>query len=159
MAWRPHKAEQSPNLISFHGVEAIPVHDTPMPAANPIDGPLQWRDRITEIDTTVVALEDERAGLIQRLADEGLALLRVDSKPIKAEDSAQGEDMSDPWNWKKGDIVEATEACYGQFSIGSQYVLRHDYNPQEGHAMVEEDDRGSTSNGWSPERFKWHSRP
>jgi hypothetical protein len=41
----------------------------------PVDGPLQWRDRITEIDRAVEALEEERASLIQRLADEGFALI------------------------------------------------------------------------------------
>lgn len=41
----------------------------------PVDGPLQWRDRITEIDRTVESLEKERASLIQKLADEGFALI------------------------------------------------------------------------------------
>ena len=39
------------------------------------DGPLQWRDRIREIDRTVEALEEERVSLIQRLECEGLQLL------------------------------------------------------------------------------------
>ena len=41
----------------------------------PVDGPLQWRDRVTEIDRTVEALEEERASLVQKLADEGFALI------------------------------------------------------------------------------------
>lgn len=50
--------------------------DSAGPEVTPqVDGPLQWRDRITEIDREVEALEEERASLIQRLADEGFALI------------------------------------------------------------------------------------
>lgn len=59
---------------SADSVDAAP-EEPEMPAAKYFDGPLQWRDRITEIDRTVEALEEERASLIQKLADEGFALI------------------------------------------------------------------------------------
>ena len=64
------------------------------------DDPRAMRDRILEIDRTTEALEGERGQLVQRLADEGFVLARVDGKvePV--------EDMSDWRNWKAGDSVE-----------------------------------------------------
>jgi len=50
--------------------------DTASPEVTaPVDGPLQWRDRVAEIDREVETLEEERASLIQRLADEGFSLI------------------------------------------------------------------------------------
>ena len=40
-----------------------------------VEGPIQWRDRITEIDATTHALTTERAELVQKLASEGFALI------------------------------------------------------------------------------------
>ena len=40
-----------------------------------VENPSQWRDRIREIDITVEALEEERAGLVQQLEDEGFQLI------------------------------------------------------------------------------------
>lgn len=72
-------------------------------------GPLQWRDRIAEIDVDIKFEEDrynanmacmnqERAELVQKLAGEGFALIG------RAVDRV--EDMSDWRNWKVGDLVE-----------------------------------------------------
>lgn len=71
------------------------------------DGPLQWRDRITEIDRTVEALEEERVALVQRLEGEGFRLIEWAAQPV--------EDMSDWRNWKAGDQVKVILAndCTG----------------------------------------------
>lgn len=79
MAWRPISAEQSSAKKAFDAcvekcASTEPGH-VEMPAAKYFDGPLQWRDRITEIDRTVEALEEERVSLVRRLADEGLQLI------------------------------------------------------------------------------------
>lgn len=66
MAYRIHQPDQSNDPVE---VEAS------APEAQEIDGPLQWRDRIAEIDRTVEALEEERVSLIQKLADEGFQLI------------------------------------------------------------------------------------
>ena len=59
-------------------------------------GPLQWRDRITEIDATTQALTTERAELVQKLASEGFALIgrATDSTAVLPRDQ-----------WKLGDLV------------------------------------------------------
>lgn len=178
MAYRIRTPEQAePSIVEHTGelpsmkasdlesagqpVSYLMINDFPLQSA--FDGPLQWRDRIKEIDATVVALEDERSALIQRLADEGLALLRVDGKPmpsepIKAEDSAQGEDMSDPAKWKVGDIITFTGVSDECFTNGCQYELLA-YEAKAINAVtVKEDDEGD-ENGWREYYFKWHSRP
>ena len=70
-------------------------------------GPLQWRDRITEIDRTVEELEEERVALVQRLEGEGFRLIERAVQPV--------EDMSDWRNWKAGDQVKVILAndCTG----------------------------------------------
>ena len=89
------------------------------PKANE-DGPLQWRDRIFELDAEQKAADDahkaateardaERADLVAKLKAEGFALIQSD-EPNGAVESAQQEiaqqDMSDPANWKVGDLIE-----------------------------------------------------
>lgn len=166
MAYRIHAPEQA---ISDDAVIDLCVvcADDEMPAAT-LDNPLAWRDRIKEIDTTVEALEDERSALIQRLADEGLALLRVDGKPmpsepIKAEDSAQG-DMGDWRNWRAGDQIEHVEGGWADFTkgrlytvteVGEDYVSTHDdVEPRN----LDVDETYIFSDGRFP-AFKWHHRP
>lgn len=68
MAYRLHQPEQSADSVEVKAAEPE--------VTAPIDGPLQWRDRITEIDREVEALEEERASLIQKLADEGFKLIK-----------------------------------------------------------------------------------
>lgn len=114
------------------------------------DNPLAWRDRIKEIDATVVALEDERSALIQRLADEGLALI---SEPIKAEDSAQGVDMSDPGKWKAGDMIISLEE-EEDISIGGTYQITEIY----GNDVIFRDNAGDRRSRCASD-YKWHSRP
>ncbi len=81
-------------------------------ADQPADGPLQWRDRIRDIDTLATELQTERADLIKRLADEGLQLL--DRDPVKS-----AEDMSDWRNWRVGDMVEVLDCGGWANEVGS----------------------------------------
>lgn len=165
------------HVMAYRIISLPPIHDElesdaceycgEMPAAKYFDGPLQWRDRIKEIDfdkaaaqqahdAAMAALDSERAELVDKLKAEGFALI---SEPIKAEDSAQWEDMSDPRKWKKGDLIEAIKECDGQFTIGSLYTVKKDYEPIEYSVKIKRDDCGSKENGWGPSNFKWHSRP
>jgi hypothetical protein len=113
---------------------------------------LEWRDRIYELDTQHAEVEStyqrqiseitqERESLVQKLAGEGLALV---------------EDMSDPKNWKDGDLIECLVNSVG-YSAGSLYTIRHlDFSRSVVSTVV--DDEGSKSNGWVFRSFKWHSR-
>jgi hypothetical protein len=51
------------------------------------DGPLRWRDRISEIDAQAKAMATEREFLVSKLAGEGFALIAVAAEPV--------EDVSD----------------------------------------------------------------
>lgn len=118
-----------------------------------IDGPIKWRDRVREIDSTVEALEEERLGLIQRLEDEGFQL-------IKGKAEAQ-EDMGDWRNWKEGDEVTfVADTKSTSFTLGTNYtvskvILREGAS---NNVFVKADDEGE-ANGWKAEYFKFHSRP
>lgn len=105
-------------------------------------GPLQWRDRIRDIDSTVEALEEERVSLVQKLEAEGFRLI----DPVKAEPA---EDMSDWRNWMVGDEV----LIYGLSEI---YHIEHmESRDYEGELPVYVRGRG-----WPRLiNIKWHSRP
>lgn len=117
MAYRIHTPSEQPATVK---------ESSPVEPISPIDGPLQWRDRITEIDAeskaeserhnaAMTALDTERAELVQKLASEGLALIERKAEPV--------EDMSDPAKWRKGDIVKCvgpTKHC----TKGKEYSLR-----------------------------------
>jgi len=78
---------------------------------------LQWRDRITEIDSTTQALTAERAELVQKLASEGFALIGRMADPV--------EDMSDWRNWKVGDEVVYTSDMYENlYTTGKSYKVK-----------------------------------
>jgi hypothetical protein len=123
-------------------------------------GPLEWRDRIRELDTQRAEVESgyqrqiseiaqERESLVQKLAGEGLALVEVVVQPVG--------DISDPANWRKGDLItfveEVSDRC---FTTGKQYI----FEELDGYGTVGvlADDEGD-ENGWAVEFFKWHSRP
>lgn len=116
------------------------------------DGPLQWRDRITEIDREVEALEEERASLIQKLADEGFKLIKREAVELP--------DMSDWRNWREGDVVEfVRDGCESQyFTKGRHYVVADVVGDSLDPISVKEDDDGDY-NGWKAEYFKFVSRP
>lgn len=133
------------------------------PQVKPIADPLQWRDRITEIDAeskaeserhnaAMTALDTERAELVQRLASEGLALIERKPEPV--------EDMSDWRNWKTGDYVEFIHDVEPgrDFTRGNIYTISRIAKGSQNQIMVSQDDDGD-ENGWKAEYFKWHSRP
>jgi len=161
MAYRIHNPAEQPAIepAVVENVQAFNAHAELLydPVAQ---GPLQWRDRIYELDTQRAELEatyqrqigeidGERGELVAQLKSEGLALVEVTVQPV--------EDMSDPVNWRKGDLItfveEDKDSC---FTTGKQYVFE-DLDGY-GSAGVLADDEGD-ENGWAVEYFKWHSRP
>lgn len=122
MAWRLHTPSEQPATVK----ESLSVE----PLA-PISGPLQWRDRITEIDAESKAenerhrvamgkLDSERTVLVLKLASEGLALIERKADPV--------EDMSDLANWRIGDIAKviSTEGfCDGDLLFGEEVEITH----------------------------------
>lgn len=82
-----------------------------------VQGPLQWRDRITTIDFDIHALTTERAELVQKLASEGFALIGRAVEPVEDYGNIQIGDLvsvigiggfSDCTGLSVGDIVEVT---------------------------------------------------
>ena len=144
MQWRLHNPEQATTEQSS---------DVEMPAAKYFDGPLQWRDRILELDAEQKAADEahkdateardaERASLVAKLKAEGLALV-------------QAEDMSDPANWQVDDLVEIT----GSTNDG---WLR--FKGMKGHLKYDGDwfVNFGLANEWylsDNTDIKWHSRP
>ncbi|HEY9816262.1 MAG TPA: hypothetical protein V6D20_10760, partial [Candidatus Obscuribacterales bacterium] len=119
-------------------------------------GPIQWRDRIREIDITVEALEEERAGLVQQLEDEGFRLISAVNAKIAAVAQAH-EDMSDWRNWMDGDLVECISheiEWSDKTDIGS--ICKIDGSP-----LFDENGLHIFVAGYfmNPADFRWHSRP
>ncbi len=134
---------------------------SPVEPVAPISGPLQWRDRITEIDaeskleserhnSAMTALDTERAELVQKLASEGLALIERKAEPV--------EDMSDYQNWKAGDLLTYIGSHHQCFTNGEQYKLESLCMLDHGTVTIAEDDDGD-QNGGDIDSFRWHSRP
>lgn len=155
MAYRLHKPSGQPviepavlaNVQAFN--ELAELRDDSQVVLGP--QPIKWRDRITEIDATVEALEEERASLVQLLEAEGFRLIE------RAVPTA--EDMSDCQNWKRGDKIMANDdsAC-GGFNNGGIYAMREDCTNKDHSIKVVEDDNG-VENGWDSKFFNFHSRP
>lgn len=112
-------------------------------------GPLQWRDRIAEIDSTTHALTIERAELVQKLASEGFALIGRVVEPV--------EDMSDWRNWKVGDCARLIDKVCEETgmepgSVGE--ITRIDEYDRGGHHVKIDDHYWPLTKNLS-----WHSRP
>lgn len=146
MAYKMHKpAEHVEPFIeavqAFHALEKFPQ----------LDGPLQWRDRIAEIDVEVQARTVERAELVQKLASEGFALIGRVVDPV--------EDMSDWRNWRVGDFVTIEGNSSGhKFKTGGITRIK---------SLSDEDGCGfsiehiDSSDYWYVDYpdLSWHSRP
>ena len=159
MAYRIHKpAEQSETVSEEYDPQ--PVSLELLAKSFDYCEPYEWRDRIRELDAQraeveelyqcqIIEITQERESLVQKLAGEGLALVEVVAQPA--------EDMSDPANWRKGDLItfvlDRKDSC---FTNGKQYVFEG--LDCYGSASVLADDEGD-ENGWAVEYFKWHSRP
>lgn len=134
-------------------------------------GPLRWRDRITELDEdrkTIDALyqvntariETERAELVQKLAGEGFALIgRINE--LLTEAAQKHEDVDDPKNWKVGDELKAIGNC-GGFSFAGEVVKILVVRDDGGFEVATESE---PDYGWffteeeSITDLKFHSRP
>lgn len=117
-------------------------------------GPIQWRDRIMTIDFDIHSLTAERAELVQKLASDGFALIwRIND--LLTDAAQKHEDMSDPKNWRNGDIVECIVDHEGYFTAGSRYVV--DYMECD-WVNIHADDDGD-ENAIRPHKVKFHSRP
>ncbi len=120
-----------------------------------VEGPIQWRDRITTIDFDIKDLTTERAELVQKLASEGFELIGRIVEPM--------EDMSDWRNWKEGDRIEVISKGFDGRDIGEMLTVdgldNDDANQPVG---VMGDDKTHSWPIVSRGHFlciKWHSRP
>lgn len=148
MAYRLHQPEQP--------AEPVEVEAGGPGVTAPNDGPLQWRDRVNEIDRTVEALEEERASLIQKLAGEGVKLIKREA--VELPDMPDMPDMSDWRNWRKGDIVRCvshTREWSEKAKIGEEYVLKENTYPE----VVSGLQIYAAGYYMSPVDFKFVSRP
>lgn len=156
MAYKLHKpAEQvEPFIEAVHAFNAL----AKVPQ---LDGPIGWRDRITEIDVTTKSLTTERAELVQKLASEGFALIgRIND--LLTEAAQKHEDMSDWRNWKAGDLLRMeNEDEWCGVSNGRLYKLESDI----AYEFMFIDD-GEEERRFKPSEiehaakdFSWHSRP
>ena len=126
MAYRIHKPTEQPAHVAAAAVQIginaagagrlTTIAD--VKARFTTDGPLQWRDRITEIYRTVEALEEERVSLVQRLEVEGFRLIERAVQPV--------EDMSNPKNWKVGDVFAQIAEGSWRHSDGTLWTMTHD---------------------------------
>lgn len=71
MAYRLHKPVEQVEACSKPELRSLQENYGEIIGGS-VEGPIQWRDRITEIDATTQALTAERADLVQKLAGEGL---------------------------------------------------------------------------------------
>lgn len=153
MSYRLHKPAEQVEACSKPELMSLPENYGEIIGGS-VEGPIQWRDRITEIDATTQALTAERADLVQKLAGEGFALIgRIND--LLTEAAQKHEDMSDPKNWRNGDIVECIVDHEDYFTDGYRYVV--DYMECD-WVNIHADDEGD-ENAIRPHKVKFHSRP
>ena len=169
MAWRPHKPERSEIVESLQR-ECKAIVDN----ANSLSDPIAWRDRIREIDfaskeeearhcAAMKAYDEERASLVAKLKAEGFVLIQSDEPNDEMESAQQDiaqQDMSDPANWRVGDLFEITGEDDHEFPIGELVkliVFENDHDESDGHRYAYLDD----SDYWSvrDHNVRFHSRP
>ena len=156
MAYRPHKPAEQVEACSKPELQInLPDGYGEIYSAQAVEhGPLQWRDRITTIDFDIHSLTAERAELVQKLASEGFALIgRINE--LLTDAAQKHDDMSDPKNWRNGDIVECIVDHEDYFTAGSRYIV--DYMESD-WVNIHADDEGDESS-IRPHKVKFHSRP
>lgn len=80
-----------------------------------VDGPLRWRDCVNELDAYIEEFTREREALINRLAEEGFALIPAMTAVMGVADV----DMGDWRNWEIGDHLEIFDEKEGhEFKMG-----------------------------------------
>ncbi len=93
MAYRLHKPVEQVEACSKPELRISLPENYGEIIGGSVEGPIQWRDRITEIDATTQALTTERAELVQKLASEGFALIGRLVEPVDDHGSIQVGDM------------------------------------------------------------------
>ena len=148
---RAMKDAEEGNLAKFGSIDEL-MQDLGEPAPRP----LEWRNRIYELDTQHAEVESdyqrqiseitqERESLVQKLAGEGLALVEA-VRP--------GEEILDWTDWKIGDVLTST-ADGGGYTSGKTYKFLG--MTAWGTARTLDDD--GKESGMMPFCFAWHSRP
>ena len=90
-------------------------------------GPLAWRDTINELDAYIEEFTREREALINRLAEEGFALIPAMTAVMGVADV----DMGDWRNWQEGDVVKVIEE-FDRYEIGDElYFNKHDFDDSD----------------------------
>jgi len=84
-----------------------------------VDGPLVWRDTVIELDAYIEEFTREREALINRLAEEGFALIPAMAAVMGVADI----DMSDWRKWKTGDKIRMTARDWCDFTKGAIYEI------------------------------------
>lgn len=93
------------------------------------DNPVMIRERILVIRSEREAGVQEEKELIKKLQDMGFALIDV-AVPVDSTDEEPELDMTDPANWKEGDILTCVESN-GRLFDGKDYKvlkIRHDHS-------------------------------
>lgn len=86
-----------------------------------VDGPLVWRDTVIELDAYIEEFTREREALINRLAEEGFALI---PPVVSVVSGFSGVDMSDWNNWQVGDVIKVISNTGGhEFAIGTEVTV------------------------------------
>jgi len=122
-----------------------------------IDGPIKWRDTVNELDAYIEEFTRQREALINRLADEGFALIGKINKNLDKIDATLN--MTDWRNWKAGDIVVCKTDNSGQFTKGFRYEVESVNNDRAYRRVSISCDDNQEKNGWGAEHFKFHHRP
>lgn len=84
-----------------------------------IDGPILWRNTVNELDAYIEEFTRERESLINRLAEEGFALIPA----ITAVMGVADVDMGDWRNWKVGDKIRMTARDWCDLTKGAAYEI------------------------------------
>ncbi|UNY40183.1 hypothetical protein KLEP174_gp80 [Pseudomonas phage vB_PcuM_ KLEP17-4] len=158
MRWKLHKPAEQQALEDCEPVrlDADIVFPSGVIRA---DGPLEWRDRIYELDTQLAEVEAlyqrqigeidvERGWLVGKLKAEGLALVERGVQTV--------EDMSDPKNWREGDLIKSVGGNTSHYTSGNIYRF---VRMSEEYGSARAIDNRGQENGMLPQFFEWHSRP
>lgn len=158
MAYRLHKPAEQVEACSKPELQISLPDNYRETIGCSVEGPLQWRDRITDLDeerktidalyqVNITRIETERADLVQKLASEGFALIGRVVEPV--------EDVS-LRNIKAGDTVVYVKESNGDFTNGRKYsVLSVDSSFAPYNVIDDEGDE----NCLSVEECAFHSRP
>ena len=160
MAYRLHKTAEQVEACSKPELQiGLPDNYREIIGCS-VEGPLQWRDRITTIDFDIKTLTTERAELVQKLASEGFALIgRIND--LLTDAAQKHENIGDPKKWKVGDELEAIGDC-GGFSFAGEVVKILVVRDDGGFEVATESE---PDYGWffteeeSITDLKFHSRP